>query len=133
MTQEEVKIFVNSLPSLNNLGRQCLWKHNIEERSRTLCLVYFNAMATEVYQLGRVSHFLKATKALRMCRGIAVFFSKTFGTRWSCRGQSHAPAAYTPRKDPVPNVQEAGWAPGPVWTGGKISSPPGFDPGQSSP
>ena len=23
----------------------------------------------------------------------------------------------TPRKDPVPNVQEAGWAPGPVWTG----------------
>ena len=24
-----------------------------------------------------------------------------------------------PGKDPVPNVQEAGWAPGPVWTGGK--------------
>jgi len=26
---------------------------------------------------------------------------------------------FTPRKDPVPIVQEAGWAPGPVWTGGK--------------
>jgi hypothetical protein len=24
---------------------------------------------------------------------------------------------FTPGKDPVPIVQEAGWAPGPVWTG----------------
>ena len=36
------------------------------------------------------------------------------------RGQRHAPAAFTPGKDPVPIVQEAGWAPGPVWTGGKV-------------
>ena len=34
-------------------------------------------------------------------------------------GQPHAPAASVPGKDPVPIVQEAGWAPGPVWTGGK--------------
>ena len=33
--------------------------------------------------------------------------------------QQQAPAALYPRKDPVPIVQEAGWAPGPVWTGGK--------------
>ena len=26
---------------------------------------------------------------------------------------------FTPGKDPVPIFQEAGWAPGPVWTGGK--------------
>ena len=26
---------------------------------------------------------------------------------------------FTPRKDPVPILQEAGWASGPVWTGGK--------------
>ena len=26
---------------------------------------------------------------------------------------------FTPGKEPVPIVQEAGWAPGPVWTGGK--------------
>ena len=26
---------------------------------------------------------------------------------------------FTPGKDPVPIVQEAGWATGPVWTGGK--------------
>ena len=33
------------------------------------------------------------------------------------RGQRHAPAALYTRKDPVPIVQEAGWAVGPVWTG----------------
>jgi hypothetical protein len=32
-------------------------------------------------------------------------------------GQRHASAAFTPGRDPVPVVQEAGWAPGPVWTG----------------
>ena len=26
---------------------------------------------------------------------------------------------FTPGKDPVPIAQEAGWAPGPFWTGGK--------------
>ena len=32
-------------------------------------------------------------------------------------GQQHAAATLYPGKDPVPIVQEAGWAPGPVWTG----------------
>jgi hypothetical protein len=33
-------------------------------------------------------------------------------------GQRHAPAAYLPlgKGPPVPIVQEAGWAPEPVWT-----------------
>jgi hypothetical protein len=30
-------------------------------------------------------------------------------------GQRHAPAAFTPGKDPVPILREAGWARGPVW------------------
>ena len=34
----------------------------------------------------------------------------------------------TPWKDPVPIVQETGWAPGQVWTGAENSAPPGFDP-----
>ena len=34
-------------------------------------------------------------------------------------GQTHASAASTPGKDLLPILQEAGWAPGPVWTGGK--------------
>ena len=45
------------------------------------------------------------------------------------RGQRHAPAAlYPPGENPVPVVQEAGWAPGPVWTGVGNLAPPGFDP-----
>ena len=32
---------------------------------------------------------------------------------------STPPPHFTPGKDPVPVLQEAGWAPGPVWTGGK--------------
>ena len=32
-------------------------------------------------------------------------------------GQLHAPAALPRERDPVPIVYEAGWAPGPVWTG----------------
>jgi len=38
-------------------------------------------------------------------------------------GQRHAPAASTPEKDPVPIVEEAGWAPGPVWTGAENLAP----------
>ena len=43
-------------------------------------------------------------------------------------GQHHAPAAFTPRKDPVPIVWEVGWAQGQVWTGAENLAPPGFDP-----
>jgi hypothetical protein len=32
----------------------------------------------------------------------------------------------TPRKDPVPIVQEAGWAPGTVWTGAENLAPTGI-------
>jgi hypothetical protein len=31
---------------------------------------------------------------------------------------------FTPGKDPVPIVQEAGWAPGPVWKGAENLAPP---------
>jgi len=34
---------------------------------------------------------------------------------------------FTPGKDSVPTVQEAGWAPGPVWTGAEYLAPSGFD------
>jgi hypothetical protein len=33
------------------------------------------------------------------------------------------PGRFTPRKDPVPIVHEAGWAPGPVWTGAEYLTP----------
>jgi len=44
-------------------------------------------------------------------------------------GSASRPNRFTPEKYPVPTVQEAGWAPGPVWTGAKnLASPPGFNP-----
>ena len=42
--------------------------------------------------------------------------------------QRHAPAIFTPGKDPLPIVQEAGWPPGSVWTGAENLAPAGFDP-----
>jgi hypothetical protein len=36
------------------------------------------------------------------------------------------PGRFTPGKDPVPNVQEAGWVPGPVWTCTKNLAPTGI-------
>ena len=42
------------------------------------------------------------------------------------RGQPHAPAALYPGKDPVPIAQEAGWAPGPVWTVAENLAPTGI-------
>ena len=59
----------------------------------------------------------------RVGRGIALLFHD--------RGTRRGWVLSTPRphfisgKEPVPILQEAGWAPGPVWTG--------FDPGPSSP
>jgi hypothetical protein len=43
-------------------------------------------------------------------------------------GRHHAPATFTPGKEPVPIVQEAGWAPEPVCLGAENLAPPGFDP-----
>ena len=40
---------------------------------------------------------------------------------------------FTPGKDPVPILQEAGWAPGPAWTGGKSRPHRDSIPGPSSP
>jgi len=63
---------------------------------------------------GRTAH--------RGSRGIALLFHD-HGTRrgW---GVSVMPLLlFTPGKDPVPIVQEAGWAPGPVWTGAENLAP----------
>jgi hypothetical protein len=57
-------------------------------------------------------------------RSIALLFLD-FGTR---RGGWPAPRpeCFTAGKDPVPIVQEAGWAPGPVWTCAKNLAPTGI-------
>jgi len=60
--------------------------------------------------------------AHRASRGIALLFHD-YGTRrgW---GVSITPQPlFTPGKGPVHIVQEAGWAPGPVWTGAENLAP----------
>ena len=54
----------------------------------------------------------------RVGRGIALLFHDR-GTRSGWVVISTPRLHFTPGKEPVPILQEAGWAPGPVWTGGK--------------
>ena len=42
------------------------------------------------------------------------------------RGQRHVPSALYLGKEPVPIAQEAGWAPGYVWTGAENLAPTGI-------
>ena len=74
-------------------------------------------------------------QALRLCtgrtahtgsRGIALPFHD-HGTRRG-EGSASRPGRFTPWKDPVPIVQETGWATGPVWTGAENLAPPESDP-----
>jgi hypothetical protein len=50
--------------------------------------------------------------AQRVGRGIALLFHDRGTRRVSSAPRPH----FTPVKDTLPIVQEAGWAPGPVWT-----------------
>jgi len=54
----------------------------------------------------------------RVGKGIALLFHDR-GTRRGWVVSSTPRPHFTPRKDPVHILQEAAWAPGPVWTGGK--------------
>ena len=83
---------------------------------------------------GTVKVNCSLVQALRLCTGrtarrgsrsIALPFHD-HGTRRG-RGVSVAPRLlFTPGKNPVPIVQEAGWAPGPVWTGAENLAPTGI-------
>ena len=56
--------------------------------------------------------------AQKVGRGIALLFHDR-GTRRGCMVSNTPRPHFTPGKNPVPILQEAGWAPGPIWTGGK--------------
>ena len=56
--------------------------------------------------------------AQRVGRGIALLFHDR-GTRRGWVVSSTPRPHFTPGKDPVPILQEGGWALGPVWRGGK--------------
>ena len=71
--------------------------------------------------------------AQRLGRGITLLFHDRGISRG--RGVSVTPRPlFTPEKDPVPIVQKAGWASGPVWTGAENLAPHWDSiPGPSSP
>ena len=63
--------------------------------------------------------------AQRVGRGIALLFHDR-RTRRGCVVSSTPRPYFTHRKDSVPIVQEAGWAPEPVWTGAENLAPTGI-------
>jgi len=107
--------------------------------SKTLCIFSYHSVTlyhTGYFLLAWIWKKVKCTlvQALRFCTGrtahrgsrdIALLFLD-HGTRrgW---GVSVTPRPlFTPGKDTVPIVQEAGWAPGPVWTGAENLAPIGI-------
>jgi len=63
----------------------------------------------------------RASVAQRVGRGIVLLFHDR-GTRRGWVVSSTPRPHFTPGKEPVPVLQEAGWAPGSVWMGGKSRS-----------
>ena len=70
--------------------------------------------------------------AHRVGRVIALLFHDC-GTRKGVSGQQHAPAALYPRERHGTHFTGGCVGPRAVLNGRKILSPPGFDPGSSSP
>ena len=91
---------------------------------------------------------LELSRPVQACNGIALslllFYGRSIKVKVKCtlvqalrlhtgprRGEGWGVSVtprplFTPGKDPVPIVQEAGWAPGPVWTGTENLAPTGI-------
>ena len=70
-----------------------------------------------IHKKTKWSHYRPGV-AQRMGRGLALLFHDR-DTRRGWEVSSTPRLHFTPGIDLLPIVQEAGWAPGPVWTGGK--------------
>jgi hypothetical protein len=63
---------------------------------------------------------MKAYSGSRWARIVLLYLISVLdGSRWSQRRLDR----FTPGNDPVPTVQEAGWAPGLVWMGAENLTP----------
>jgi hypothetical protein len=133
-----------NLKELIRVFNLCLWDGILRTSFRNFMCVTCtdSSVATELYSMFRyivierkyeIKVKVTLVQALRLCTGrtahrgsrdIYLLFHRDIyllfhdhGTRrgW---GVSVTPLPlFTPWKDPIPIVQEAGWAPGPVWTG----------------
>ena len=88
--------------------------HNFDVVPPTV-LVY--ALKNEMYVKVQWSRYRPGV-AQRVGGGVALLFQDR-GTRRGWVVSSTSRPHFTPGKDPVPILQEAGWAPRQVWTGGK--------------
>jgi hypothetical protein len=93
-----------------------------------------------LYKVSKVKVKVTPVHTLRLCTGrtahrgsrvIALPIHEHDTRRWW--GASLTPRPFfTPEKDPVPIVQEAGWTLGPVWTGAENLAPPTVQPRSQS-
>jgi len=83
---------------------------NIAATGMWYIYIYIYMVRSSVYRPG---------VAQRLSRGISLFFHDC-GSKSGWVVSSTPRPHFTPRKEPVPILQEALWAPGPVWTGGKF-------------
>jgi len=89
------------------------------EKSQTLSWKHQKSAHVYVYKgKGKVRSRYRPGVAQKVARGIALLLHDRGARRvWVVSSTSRP--HFTPGKDPVPILQQAGWAPGPVWTGGK--------------
>ena len=101
--------------------------------SQSYCYPFFTRIGQILLDRQTVKKKVKVTlvQALRLCtgrmahrgsRGIALLFHDHCIRRGWGVSVMHWPL-FTPGQDPVPIVQEAGWAPEPVWTGSENLAP----------
>jgi len=88
-------------------------RENVDYRRKVKCTL----VEALRHSTGRTAH--------RGSRGIALLFHDC-GTRREWGVIITTRPLFTPGNDPVPIIQEAGWASGPVWTGGENLAPTGI-------
>ena len=86
--------------------------HEIKYTNRRMITYVYKKVKCTLVQALRLC---TGRTAYRRSRGIALPFND-HGTRWGWEISVTPRLLSTPGKDPAPIVQEAGWAPGPVWT-----------------
>jgi len=103
------------LRSTKNHENGCTpWLRKEIQKANCLCLV---REIIHCYVKVKLSRYGPGV-AQRVGRGIALLFYDR-GTRRGWVVSSTPRPQFTPGKDPAPILQEARWAPGPVWTDGK--------------
>jgi len=120
------------LPKLTSTQITSVWCHDLYRLSSDVSCIYL--VNGEISSICKVKVQCTLVHALRLCTGrtanrgsrnvALLFFDR--GTRGGGGLAARPGRSLPPGKDPVPIVQEAGWAPGPVWTGAENLGPTRF-------